>query len=136
MNLVVDTNIIFKALIKRSKTRAILLNPNHQFYIPEYALEEVERHISLIRDKSELSEEEVKLALSILLTSMRVIPAEDILGRWDEAERIIGKIDTGDIPFIALALSIKCDGIWSDDKDLKRQGKVKVWSTREMIQGI
>lgn len=135
MKLVVDTNIIFKALIKMSRARAILLNPNHQFYLPEYALEEVERHLSLIRDKSGLSEEEVKLALSILLTNIQVVPAEDILGKWDEAERIIGKIDTGDIPFIALALIIKCDGIWSDDKDLKRQEKVKVWSTSEMIQG-
>jgi predicted nucleic acid-binding protein len=70
------------------------------------------------------------------LTNIQVVPAEDILRKWDEAERIIGKIDTGDIPFIALALSIKCDGIWSDDNDLKRQSKVKVWSTREMIQGI
>lgn len=136
MKLVVDTNIIFKALIKRSKVRAILLNPNHQFYLPEYALEEVKRHFSLIADKSGLSEEEVKLALGILLGNMQVVPAEDILRKWDEAERIIGKIDEGDIPFIALALSIECDGIWSDDKDLKRQGRVKVWSTREMIQGI
>ena len=136
MKLVVDTNIIFKAIIKRSKVRAILLNPNHQFYLPEYTLEEVEKHLSLIRDKSGLSEKEVKHALSILLANMQVVPSKDILKKWDEAERIIGKIDTGDIPFIALALVIECDGIWSDDKDLKRQAKVKVWSTREMIQGI
>ncbi|MBI2126084.1 MAG: PIN domain-containing protein [Thaumarchaeota archaeon] len=136
MKLVVDTNIIFKALIKRSKVRGILLNPNHQFYLPEYASEEVEKHLSLIRDKSGLSEKEVKHALSILLANMQVVPSKDILKKWDEAERIIGKIDTGDIPFIALALAIECDGIWSDDKDLKRQAKVKVWSTREIIQGI
>jgi predicted nucleic acid-binding protein len=65
LKLVVDTNIIFKALIKMSRARAILLNPNHQFYLPEYALEEVEKHLSLIRDKSGLSEEEVKLALAL-----------------------------------------------------------------------
>lgn len=66
MKLVVDTNILFKALIKSSKVRALLLNPNHQFYVPEYALEEVEKHRPLLKEKTELSEAEVKLALNYL----------------------------------------------------------------------
>lgn len=27
-------------------------------------------------------------------------------------------VDKGDTPFVAASLSIECDGIWSDDKDL------------------
>jgi len=48
LKLIVDTNIILKALIKNSKVRAILLSPNHQFYVPEYSLEEVERYLPLL----------------------------------------------------------------------------------------
>jgi len=55
------------------------------------------------------------------------------LAWWSEAEEIVGSIDRDDVPFVAAALSIRCDGIWSDDKDLKRQKKVKVWSSREII---
>lgn len=54
MKLVVDTNILLKALIKDSKVRSILLNPNHLFYLPEYAMEEVMEHISLLIEKTGL----------------------------------------------------------------------------------
>ena len=131
-----DTNIVLKALIKNSKTRAILLNPNHQFYLPEYAIEEVEKHLHLLVEKTSLSGEDIKLALSTLLTNIQVIPSANILTKWNEAEGIMKPIDTGDTPFIAASLSIACDGIWSDDKDLKRQRKVKVWNTREIIHLI
>jgi predicted nucleic acid-binding protein len=134
LKLIVDTNVILKALIKGSKVRAILLSPNHQFYIPEYALEEIERHLRLVVEKTSLSEDEVKLALDILLTKMQVVPSEDILTKINEAEEIMGSHDIGDIPFLAAALSMACDGIWSDDKDFKRQRRVKVWSTKEMIR--
>ncbi|MFH1094689.1 MAG: PIN domain-containing protein [Candidatus Micrarchaeota archaeon] len=39
--------------------------------------------------------------------------------------------DPDDWPFFALALSRDC-GIWSNDKRLKKQAKVKVWSTEEL----
>ena len=133
MKLILDTNIILKALIRNSKVRAILLSPNYQLYVPEYALEEVERHLPLLIEKTGLSEQEIKLALNILLTNIQVVPSENILARWSEAEEIVGSIDRDDVPFVAAALSIRCDGIWSDDKDLKRQKKVKVWSSREII---
>lgn len=45
LEIVLDTNIILKALIKNSKVRVILLNPNHQFCAPEYAIEETETHL-------------------------------------------------------------------------------------------
>jgi predicted nucleic acid-binding protein len=61
------------------------------------------------------------------------LPEEEILEKWNEARKIMGTIDEGDTPFLAASLTIACDGIWSDDKDLKRQRKVKVWSTREII---
>lgn len=129
-----DTNILFKALIRRSKVRAILLNPNHQFYIPEYAREEVVKHLPLLIEKTGLTEEEIKLALNILLTNIQVVSSENILAKWGEAEEVIGAIDKDDVPFIAASLSIPCDGIWSDDKDLKRQKRVKVWSTGEIMR--
>lgn len=37
MKLIVDTNILLKALIKDSRVRAILLSPVDQFLVPEFA---------------------------------------------------------------------------------------------------
>ncbi len=112
LKLVVDTNIVLKALIKDSKVRSILLNPGYRFSVPEYAMEEVERHLPTITEKSGLSEREVRLALSMLLTNMQVIPKEDIMTKWSEAEEIMGSIDRGDVPSIAASLNSSYDGIW------------------------
>ena len=132
LKLIVDTNIIIKALIKDSKVRAILLNPNNLFCLPEYAIEEVMEHMPLLIEKTGLPEEQIKLALNTLQTNIQIIPSEKVLEKWDEAKEIIESVDEGDIPFIAASLTITCDGIWSDDKDLKRQRKVKVWNTRDI----
>lgn len=71
MRLILDTNIVMKALIKKSQTRAIPLNPNYEFFFPDYALEEIDRHLTLIRRKTGLSDEETKLVLSTLLTNIQ-----------------------------------------------------------------
>ena len=133
MKFVLDTNIILKALIRNSKVRAVLLSPNHQLFVPEYAVEETRRHFGLIMKKTGLSEDEVKLVLDVLLTKLRVIPSKDIMANWKRAEEIMVDIDRSDIPFVAAALSLLCDGIWSDDADLKRQKRVKVWNTKEVL---
>jgi len=36
MKFIIDTNIVFSGLIKNSITRKILLNPNFEFYIPDF----------------------------------------------------------------------------------------------------
>ena len=133
MKFVLDTNILLKALIRNSKVRAALLSPNHQLFVPEYAVEETRRHFGLIVKKTGLSEEEVKLVLGVLLTNLHVILSRDIMANWKVAEGIMVDIDRSDIPFVAAALSLPCDGIWSDDIHLKRQKRVKVWNTKEVL---
>lgn len=136
MRLVVDTNIILGALIKNSTTRSILQSPNHSFYVPEYAVDEVRKYFSLIVSKSGLNEGEVKLLFDLLLSNLQVVPSEKILTRLEQAERALKSIDKKDVPFLAQALSIDCDGIWSNDEDLKKQKLVKVWTTIEILETI
>jgi predicted nucleic acid-binding protein len=134
LKLVLDTNIVLSALIKASRVRSTLLSPNHLFFVPEYLLDEVESHLSLVREKTGLSDEEIRLVLNTLMVKVRTIPYEDITKKWEEAERIMTGIDEKDVPFVAAALSIECDGIWSDDRDLRRQNAVKVWNTKEILE--
>ena len=46
----------------------------------------------------------------------------------------MASIDIEDVPFIALALSIGNDGIWSDDNHFQKQKKIKIWKTEEVIK--
>jgi len=51
----------------------------------------------------------------------------------EEANKLIGSIDPNDIPFVALALAVENDGIWSSDKHFKRIKGIKVWKTSDLL---
>jgi predicted nucleic acid-binding protein len=133
LKLVVDTKVLLGALISNSTTRSLLLSPNHDFYVPEFALQEVEKYLDLISSKSGLSLDEIKLLLDTIAINMKVVPIRKIVRSFAKAEAAMKKIDEKDVPFLALALSFKCDGIWSNDKHLKQQSLVRVWNTIELI---
>jgi predicted nucleic acid-binding protein len=59
MRLVINTSILISSLIKDSLTREILLLPFMRFYLPEYALEEIEVHKMKISRLSGLSIDEI-----------------------------------------------------------------------------
>jgi len=133
MRLVVDTSILISSLIKQSITREILLLPFMKFYLPEHALEEIETHKLKISKLSGLSSDEIDILLNSLLDNISIIPAQTIRTYLEEAEKIIGKIDPCDIPFVALALAIENDGIWSNDKHFKAIKHIKVWKTSDLL---
>ena len=45
-------------------------------------------------------------------------------------------IDVDDAQFIATALAVENDGLWSFDDDVKRQKRVKIFSAGEIIRLI
>ena len=58
MRLVVDSNILFSALIKQEVTAKILLDLSLELYAPEFMLEEFEKHKQEILSKAKRTEEE------------------------------------------------------------------------------
>ena len=61
------------------------------------------------------------------------MPRREYAAHIDEAEKLIGTFDIDDVPFLALALALSNDVIWSEDEHFTRQMKVKVWKTRELV---
>ena len=116
MRLVLDTNILIAALIKNSLTRQFFFLSDLEFLLPEYALEEVARHRPKIARHSHLSNREIDLLLDLLLESATVVPAQKIFPHFKAAQALIGNIDKDDVPFVALALAMDNDGIWSNDR--------------------
>ena len=136
MKLVIDSSVLIAALMKDSAVRELLLNPFFEFYVPEHCIEEIERHVGEISERSGLSAENVYLLLGVLFVSVQVVPAEEIMGKMGKAEKIMGEIDAGDVPFVALALSFPNDGIWTEDKHFLKQNIVKIWLTRDLLKLI
>ena len=133
MKLIIDTNILISSLLKDSTTREILLNESLNFYLPEIVLSEVNKYLQYIIQKSELSEKKIKKLLNTLLENLILVPIDEYEKRMDEGMKIIGKIDEKDTQFIALALSIENDGIWSNDKHFEKQKKIKVYKVIDIL---
>ncbi|MCZ7399491.1 MAG: PIN domain-containing protein [Candidatus Methanoperedens sp.] len=60
MKFVLDSNIIFSALIKKSTTRNIILSDVFELHAPEYIFSEITKHKELLLKKSKMNEEELE----------------------------------------------------------------------------
>jgi predicted nucleic acid-binding protein len=132
MNIVIDTNIFISALIKEGIVRKIIAEAGHNLLFPEFEFEEIKRHKQEIIKKSGLSEKEFDILLLRLLNYVKIIPTNIILNYKKRAFEIIGKIDSDDTMFIATALAFNCP-IWSEDKHFKKQNKIKIITTKDMV---
>jgi predicted nucleic acid-binding protein len=133
MRLVVDTNILVSATINRSRARALLLHPGFHLFAPEYALHEIEKHYVDIMEKSGLNDEDCRNLLDALVSRITIVPRSEFEQYLPRARKVMETIDEDDISFIALALSFKNDGIWSNDKHFQRQHAVRAWTTGELL---
>lgn len=129
MELVVDANILFSALIRDGHTAELLLSKNLALYAPEYLLEEMDRYRAFLLEKTHRSAEDFDGFLEVLGRLVHFIPKEDLKEWADEAKRL--SPDPDDIPYFALALKLGC-GIWSNDARLKQQDTVPIISTKEL----
>ena len=134
MILIADANIIVSALIKNSATRKLIIKSSHSLFTPDFVFEEIDKHIKLISKKNSLSVEENRRILSIISDYIETVSKEVYLSNIPMAEEIIGQIDYKDIPYVALALTITNDGIWTEDDDFQRQKKIKVWRTKDLLR--
>lgn len=130
MKLVIDTNSIIASLIKNGLSRRIIVSPAIQLIAPEYTLQEISKYKNLICKKAKLTHEEFGLLFNLIFEHITIIPKGEYKVSFDIAKTLIDDID--DVPFIALCLATKADGIWSDNNHFKTQKEFIVFRTREL----
>jgi predicted nucleic acid-binding protein len=135
MKLVLDSNIIFSALIKKSKTRDIILSDFFELYAPEYIFNEIIKHKELLLRKSKLDQGDFDALLLLLQKHIHLVTKEKYDKKMAIAEDILGNIDITDSPFLALALAFNCS-IWSNDGHFQQQNKVVVYTTKDLMKTI
>jgi predicted nucleic acid-binding protein len=129
MDLVIDANVLFSVLIKRGKTEELILHEDMHVFAPEFIFEEFDKYSKLITEKTERSKEELEEMLGVLKKKIKTIPNEETEKYLSEAKRICP--DKNDVEYFALALKLHCP-LWSQDKALKQQNVIKVYSTEEL----
>ncbi|HZX19547.1 MAG TPA: PIN domain-containing protein [archaeon] len=133
MRIVLDANILFAALIKDGYTRKLLLFSGYDFFIPDFTIIEFEKHIPYLETKTGLSKHELEQLMQNLIetSKIKIVAFKDFSAKRKIALKI--SPDKNDTAYFALALKLKCQ-IWSNDSVLKKQGKIKVLTTKEISE--
>ena len=129
MDLVIDANVLFSALIKESFSYNLLFSGKFHLFIPEYIFTELEKHKEELMNKTERTTEEFFRLVETLKRRIIIVPLEELVPYIEEAEKLTP--DPDDMAYFALALKLNC-AIWSNDKKLKEQNKIEVYNTHEL----
>ena len=85
----------------------------------------------MIHSKTDKTPDEFEQFLKIIRKRVIIIPKEESMKFFDEAYEI--SPDKNDAQYFALALKLKCN-LWSNDKKLKEQKAVNVYSSEDLIK--
>lgn len=140
MKVIVDTNIVFSAILNsQSWIGQILLHSDKsiKFYSPRFLQVEIQNHLQKIKKLTKLSDSEVSELIAILYTKIHFISEEFIHKETLQiADELTKDIDFDDVLFVALAIHFNCK-LWTGDKvlmnSLKLKGFHRFISSQELI---
>ena len=121
MLIVVDANVVFSALIKRSKPlRVFELNKifnKFEFISSEFLFFEFGKRVDKILRFTQFSNEEFIKVFSFIKEEIELIPFGTFKDKVEEAREKSPHLK--DLPYVALSLKLDCK-ILSGDKNLKK----------------
>ena len=133
MKIVVDTNILVSFFRKNPVNELISKYKifNISLYSSEYNIWELKKNRQDVFKYANFNSKQFEIELSHLITFIKLIPEYECKNFEPEAKKI--SPHDKDIPVFALALKLECP-IWSNEPGFKEQSRVKVFSTRDMIE--
>lgn len=121
MKIVVDTNIVFNAIISgKGNIGDILFNSsrNYFFFLSQFMIEEISKYSEKLSKASKLPYDKLNDAKQRVLSQITLISEEIILAiHWKDAFELMKDIDVKDTPFVALAFEMDAL-LWTGDKKL------------------
>ncbi|MEQ8535541.1 MAG: putative toxin-antitoxin system toxin component, PIN family [Imperialibacter sp.] len=139
MNLVVDTNIVFSAILNTNSRIANLLTMPDSgliLYAPTYLLSELVEHRQKLKKALKLSTNEILELTHLVTHRIHFVEEEQISSQnWITADQLTATVDSDDITFVALALELKC-ALWTGDKKLQHEiSGIEILSTN-LLEGL
>ena len=141
IKIVVDTNIIFSALLNtNSRIGQILINgKNHfDFYSPEYVRYEILKHQGRIKSIGKLTDDEFIETYGLILKNVTILNHSILpIELYKTAELLVQDIDIDDIIFVAVSSFIK-GMLWTGDlkllNGLMKKGYTNTIKTDDLYQ--
>ncbi len=141
MIIVVDTNIVFSAILNTNSTIGdLILNSQNifQFHSCNFLLNEIDNHWEKLKrisklNTSDLSESRYLILKNIFFVSEQQIPVQYRIS----AHELVKDVDIKDVAFVALN-EFQKSFLWTGDKvlikGLKNKGYKNVITTKELFQ--
>lgn len=137
MRIVVDSNIIFSALISGKEVYLDIFKKN-DVYIPDIVFSELNKYELRLVQKTKLKQTQFKNFIQMVFEEVIVIPKFAIsIESWQNAYEICKDTDEKDTPFIALSLELKIP-LWTNDKKLisgiRAKGFYNIVTNEELLE--
>ncbi|MEQ9424978.1 MAG: putative toxin-antitoxin system toxin component, PIN family [Cyclobacteriaceae bacterium] len=141
MRVVVDTNIVFSAILNSNGLIGELLfnsEDQFEFYSSEFIVDELSKYKTKLRLLTKMSGEGIEISTHQVLKNIILISSEAISeAHWQNAYELTGDVDEDDTPFVATAIGIEAS-IWTGDKKLikglRNKGFQNIYSTAELFE--
>ncbi len=121
MKIIIDTNIVFSALLNPiGQIGELIINApeNIELYAPDFLRIELKKHNAKLLKLSKLSEPALDELIYLITRNIRSISEEQIPSEvWAATENILQNIDIKDTAFVALAKWSE-GYLWTGDKKL------------------
>ncbi len=131
MRVVVDTNIVFSAILNtNNKISQIILQPKSRLnlYSTNQLEYELAEHWDKLKKISKYSDIELHKAATLIISRIRFINVELIPAKlFGKAEKLTSDIDIDDTEFVALTEHVR-GKLWTGDKELIKGLKKKNWN--------
>ncbi|MCK5290903.1 MAG: hypothetical protein KAR39_02675 [Thermoplasmata archaeon] len=133
MRLVIDSNRIMAGVLKGSSSRELILCGRFEFYSPDQLVIEIKKYEDYLTEKGRLEHGQFDTILNTLLDNIILVPYEEYKDEFEESIEIMKDIDVKDAPFLAVGMALGLDGIWSEDRHFRGQGRLSVYDTGDMM---
>ncbi|MBU1197295.1 PIN domain-containing protein [Candidatus Micrarchaeota archaeon] len=133
MKTVIDANVLFAALLKDGMTRRLLFNPDLQLYAPKFIAREYLKYRTYLLGKYAYGEKKFDALIRDVLSFIELVPDRELKPYLPAARTLVS--DPKDWLYVAVALKENA-AVWSNDKDLKAQTRIPVYSTAELAKKV
>lgn len=121
---VVDANRVISALLSDGETRRQLFTTEAHLFAPAFLSEEIAKHRPMLARRSDLDPGDLGALLDRIFDQVVWVPDAAVEAHLDEATQALGEVDPKDVPYLACALAVGADAVWSHDRDFDEQDLV------------
>ena len=134
MKIVFDANILISALLGSRAIITLITSGHFSFYVPKHIIDETRKHRGTICEAAHQTPEEFDTNMEALLVFVNVLEYAEYGRQMTAAKQALEARDVTDADYVACALAVQAECIWTNDLDFSAQQLVPTKTTDQLIK--